>query len=66
VGAEKMATRDNDHKKEERPSNVEPESHETRPMTPEEMREFEESIVQGEGEPPEDRPTPIRPPITPW
>jgi hypothetical protein len=35
-------------------------------MTPEEMKEFEKSIVQGEGERPEDRATPIRPPITPW
>jgi hypothetical protein len=59
-----MATpRDNDDKK--RSSNVEPVSDETRPMTPDEMKEFEESFVQGEGERPEDRATPIRPPSRP-
>jgi hypothetical protein len=49
-----------------RPSDDEPEAGETRPMSPDEMKRFEESVVQREGEQPEDTATPLRPPITPW
>jgi hypothetical protein len=39
---------------------------EPRPMAPDEMVQFEKSIVQGEGESVEEAATPLRPPITPW